>query len=47
MIADLKPYAEYKDSGQDWLGNVPRHRTLAPRHSANGGSRAALAPMGR
>jgi type I restriction enzyme, S subunit len=25
MIADLKPYAEYKDSGQRWLGNVPGH----------------------
>jgi type I restriction enzyme S subunit len=34
MIADLKPYSEYKDSGQDWLGNVPRHWTLAPGHSA-------------
>ena len=25
MIADLKPYAEYKDSGPPWLGQVPRH----------------------
>jgi|688.fasta_scaffold212845_2 type I restriction enzyme S subunit len=25
MIADLKPYAEYKDSGLPWLGQVPRH----------------------
>lgn len=23
MITDLKPYAEYKDSGSKWLGNVP------------------------
>lgn len=23
MIADLKPYAEYKDSGSRWLGQVP------------------------
>lgn len=23
MIADLKPYAEYKDSGQRWLGQIP------------------------
>ena len=28
MIADLKPYADYKDSGQDWLGVVPAHWTL-------------------
>ena len=25
MIADLKPYAEYKESGQPWLGPVPGH----------------------
>ena len=25
MIADLKPYAEYKDSGLSWLGQVPAH----------------------
>lgn len=25
MIADLKPYLEYKDSGQPWLGKVPEH----------------------
>lgn len=24
MIADLKPYAEYKESGLPWLGRVPR-----------------------
>lgn len=23
MIADLKPYAEYKESGSKWLGAVP------------------------
>ena len=23
MIADLKPYLEYKDSGLPWLGRVP------------------------
>ena len=23
MIADLKPYPEYKDSGLPWLGKVP------------------------
>ncbi len=34
MIAELKPYREYKDSGQDWLGSVPKHWTLAPGHSA-------------
>lgn len=25
MIADLKPYSEYKDSGLPWLGQVPAH----------------------
>ena len=25
MIADLKPYPEYKDSGLPWLGEVPAH----------------------
>ena len=25
MIADLKPYAEYKESGLTWLGRVPGH----------------------
>ena len=32
MIADLKPYPAYKDSGVEWLGDVPEHwevRTLA------------------
>ena len=25
MVAELKPYPEYKDSGVEWLGNVPTH----------------------
>ena len=25
MIADLKPYPAYKDSGVPWLGDVPEH----------------------
>ena len=25
MIEGLKPYTEYKDSGQEWLGKVPAH----------------------
>ena len=25
MIADLKPYPAYKDSGVEWLGEVPEH----------------------
>ncbi len=25
MIEGLKPYAEYKESGQEWLGRVPTH----------------------
>jgi type I restriction enzyme, S subunit len=42
MIADLKPYAEYKESGSRWLLNVPSHwevrnlRTLIrPRNERN------------
>jgi len=30
MIADLKPYAEYKESGLPWLGQVPGHWGLVP-----------------
>ncbi len=29
MIADLKPYPAYKDSGVEWLGDVPEHWTTA------------------
>ena len=25
MIGDLKPYADYRDSGQHWLGSIPAH----------------------
>jgi type I restriction enzyme S subunit len=28
MIADLKPYAEYRASGSPWLGNIPVHWKL-------------------
>jgi type I restriction enzyme S subunit len=28
MIADLKPYAEYKESGSPWLGRMPAHWNL-------------------
>ena len=34
MIADFKPYAEYKDSGVHWLGEVPRHWTVLPAFGA-------------
>lgn len=30
MIADLKPYAEYKESCLPWIGNVPAHWELLP-----------------
>jgi type I restriction enzyme S subunit len=33
MISDLKPYAEYKESGLPWLGQVPGHwEVVALRH---------------
>ncbi len=34
MIEGLKPYAEYKDSGQEWLGGVPAHWSLQLGHAA-------------
>ncbi len=34
MIADLKPYADYKDSGLQWLGQVPAHWELRPAFGA-------------
>ena len=30
MIADLKPYRAYKDSGVPWLGQVPEHWEVQP-----------------
>jgi type I restriction enzyme S subunit len=30
MIADLKPYLEYKESGLPWLGKVPWHWSVLP-----------------
>jgi type I restriction enzyme S subunit len=29
VIADLKPYAEYKESGLPWLGQVPGHWSVS------------------
>lgn len=34
MIEGLKPYSKYKESGQEWLGNVPAHWDLKPGHAA-------------
>ncbi|MGD9983454.1 MAG: hypothetical protein AB7S51_04755 [Porticoccaceae bacterium] len=34
MIADLKPYAEYEDSGLPWLGQVPGHWEVRPAFGA-------------
>jgi type I restriction enzyme, S subunit len=33
MIADLKPYPAYKDSGVPWLGEVPEHWEVAPNRT--------------
>jgi len=30
MIEGLKPYAEYKESGQEWLGQIPRQWASYP-----------------
>ena len=34
MIADLKPYAEYKESGLPWLGQLPVHWDVRPTFGA-------------
>lgn len=33
MIADLKPYPAYKDSGVTWLGEVPKHWEVLPNRA--------------
>jgi type I restriction enzyme S subunit len=33
MIADLKPYPEYKESGSAWIGMVPRHWNVTPNRA--------------
>jgi type I restriction enzyme S subunit len=33
MIAELRPYPEYKASSQAWLGEVPRHWLLLPNRA--------------
>ena len=33
MIADLKPHPAMKDSGVEWLGDVPEHWEIRPNRS--------------
>ena len=33
MIADLKPYPAYEDSGVSWLGEVPEHWEVLPNRA--------------
>ena len=33
MIADLKPYPEYKATAQAWVGDVPRHWSVVPNRA--------------
>ena len=33
MIADLKPYPEYKATAQAWLGDVPKHWSVVPNRA--------------
>ena len=33
MISELKPYPEVKDSGVEWLGDVPAHWNVVPNGS--------------
>lgn len=52
MIAGLKPYAEYKESGLPWLGQVPAHwEVRKPRHIGSllkgvGGTKEDALPAG-
>ncbi|MCC7020157.1 MAG: restriction endonuclease subunit S [Ardenticatenales bacterium] len=45
MIADIKPYAEYQESGLPWLGQVPGHwdvrkpRHIGSLHKGGGGTK--------
>jgi type I restriction enzyme, S subunit len=53
MIANLKPYNEYKVSGSQWLGNVPTHwgvhnlRTLVRRRNERNSSDLPLLSVAR
>jgi type I restriction enzyme S subunit len=33
MIEGLKPYSEYKESGQEWLGQLPAHWSVLPNRA--------------
>jgi len=52
VIADLKPYSEYKESGLPWLGQVPSHwDVLQARHIGHllkgaGGTKEDAVPVG-
>lgn len=39
MIANLKPYAAYKDSGVPWIGQVPEHWEVLPNRALFSGVR--------
>ena len=34
MTFDLKPYSSYKDSGAEWLGDVPEHWDVLPNRAS-------------
>ena len=33
MTSDIKPYPAYKDSGVEWLGEVPTHWEILPNRT--------------
>ncbi len=33
MIDALKPYPEYKESGQPWVGKIPKHWSIFPNRA--------------
>jgi hypothetical protein len=44
MIADLKPYAKYKESGSRWLAHVPLHQEALSLRTPEEISADILAP---
>ena len=52
MSGELKPYPEYKDSGAEWLGEVPGHwevrrlGQIGPLSKGNGGNKDDEVPAG-
>ena len=44
MISGLRPYAAYKDSSVEWLGEVPEHWGLVPLKWVSNRSQTGATP---